>query len=58
MNESACCQTTFGLLVGLDGGAENAGPENAGPKKIKRWKMMDRKMTDQIAGVENERPGK
>ena len=40
------------------GGAEFAGPENDGPKMIKDWKMQDLKMTDQIAGLENARPGK
>jgi len=55
------------------GGAEFAGPENDGPKKIKDWKMQDLenngpnlrarkcktwKMKDQIAGLENARPGK
>ena len=27
-------------------------------EKINRWKMQDGKMTDQVAGVENDGPGK
>jgi len=36
---------------------ENAGPENDGPNR-RAGKCRTWKMTDQIAGLENARPGK